>query len=203
DFLDFLRQCRKYSLLTFSVLAYSTILSSLTILKMYALRAGAWDLGNYNQAMYSFVCCGKPFAWTADILNNPGGSLFGIHFSPIFFTFVPFYFLYPRPETLLIIQSIGIGIAAVPVFFLGKKQLGTNNWGYAFAISYLLNPLTLGLNWFDFHPEAFIPATVLFSLYFLQEKQWAKLAISWTLALSTIENIGLLLALLATYMIYS
>src|SRR6266704_916571 len=83
----------KQSVVFLAVAIYGTTFSFLTIARMYALKSNAWDLGNYNQAIYSFSCCGRPFYWTSDILNNPSGGLFGIHFSPIFFLFVPLYLI--------------------------------------------------------------------------------------------------------------
>ena len=170
---------------------------------MYALKSNAWDLGNYNQAIYTFVCCNQPFSWTSDILNNGSGSLFGIHFSPIFFALVPFYVLFPRAETLLVIQSIALGIGAIPLYWITRDRLSSRRWGLILAVSYLCNPLVMGVNWFDFHPEAFIPATVLMMIHFWSRKRWKLFACASLLALSTIESTVFPVGLLAVYFAYS
>src|SRR5438552_5043277 len=106
-----------------AIVTFGLFFSFVTILRFHSLSSDAWDLGNYNQAMYTFFCCGKPFYWTADILNNTGGSLFGIHFSPIFYLLTLPYAFFPHPETLLVIQSFALSLGALPLYWLAKSRL--------------------------------------------------------------------------------
>jgi uncharacterized membrane protein len=194
---------REEILLCIFVAIYTSIFSYFTIMKMYALKASAWDLGNYNQALYTFVFHGKLFYWTADILNNPTGSLFGIHVSPLFFLLAPIYFIFPRPETLLIIQSFVLAAGAIPSYYLAYNIIGTKKWGIMFALAYLLNPVIIGINWSEFHPEAFIPLAILLVIHYYLQNSWKKLTVSLIFALSIVGEVALILALLALYFMYS
>jgi uncharacterized membrane protein len=166
---------------------------------MYALKSSAWDLGNYNQAMYTFVFYGKMFYMTPDIINNPTGSLFGIHFSPIFFIQAPVYLLYPKPETLLIIQSFVISLGIIPTYLIAREMFSDTKWRILLSFTYLLNPAVLGLNWFDFHPEMYIPTFFLFMVYFYIRKNWKGFWFFSLLVMSTIEFAPIMIAIFGLY----
>ncbi len=178
------------------IVTYTVVFSYFTIMRMYSLGANAWDLGNYNQALYTFDFNGKLFVWTSDIIANPSGSLFGIHFSPIFFLLALPYFTYPRPETLLVIQSIAIAIGAVPMYWLARDHLTSRRLALLFSLSYLASPALMGVNWFDFHPEAFIPTSLLFVIYFFLTQKWVKLTLSSLFSLTIMGEVGLLVSAL-------
>ena len=185
------------------ITVYTVIFSYYTIMKMYALKASAWDLGNYNQALYTFVFHRMIFYWTADILNNPSGSLFGIHVSPLFFFLAPFYALLPKSETLLVIQSFALAMGAAPCYYLACYYLSSKRLGLMFALLYLINPVIIGINWSEFHPEAFIPVAVLFFIYSYCRKEWKKLLVSLILALSIMGEVAIMIAFFALYIILS
>jgi uncharacterized membrane protein len=167
---------------------------------MLALKSNAWDLGIYNQAMYTFVFNGKLFFLTPEALNNPGGSLFGIHFSPIFFLQAPVYLLYPHPETLLVLQSFALGLGAVPTYLIAKKYFSLGSrWPLLLSFAYLVNPAILSLNIFDFHPEVYIPAFFLFTSYFYLKRNWKGTWLFVFLLLSTIEYAAILIVVFAAY----
>jgi uncharacterized membrane protein len=188
-------------LLIVAIMLYTVIFSAVTILKYYSFQTYAYDLGIYNQALHMPLYNGQLFYNTADLLANPSGSLFGIHFSPILFLMLPFYMLYPFPPTILVIQTFVLALGALPVFLLAAKHLGSEKWGLALAILYLLNPALHSVNWYDFHPEAFLPALLLFSLYFFDIKKMKLFLVSLILTLASIEFAAILLVFMAFYFI--
>ena len=181
---------------------YAIIFSYFTILRMYALSASAWDLGNYNQAIYTTIFNGKLFYYTPDLPANPSGSLFGVHFSPSLAVLFPFYVIYPKPETLLVFQSFILGAGSFPVYWLARDILRSKRWGLLFAATYLLNSALWGINWFDFHPEAFIPVSMLLVIHFFYNRSWLKLAIFSVFALGIMEQVPVLMIILSLYFVY-
>jgi uncharacterized membrane protein len=153
------------------VIAYTAILSLIVLLRHYSFETSTWDLGIFSQACYTTLN-GKLFYYTAELYANPGGSVFGVHFSPILFSVLPFYAVFPASETLLVIQTIVLAIGAYPTFFITKKILNSERLGIVFSIFYLLNPLVYSINIFDFHPDAFFVSLALFSLYFFVKEKW-------------------------------
>ena len=96
-------------------ITFSILFSFYSILKAYTINAYGWDLGLYSQAFYSAIH-GKLF-----YTNLAGGSFLAEHFSPFMFAILPFFYLYPSPYTLLVLQSVFISFAAVPLYYLSLK----------------------------------------------------------------------------------
>lgn len=183
-------------LIVLSVLVYGVVFSILTTLRIYALSAFAWDLGLYNQAMYTTVAAGRFFG-ISGIPGEPTQSLMGGHFSPILLLFLVPYALFPSPVTLVVLQSWGIAVAALPIYLLGQAVLNVNRTAFVFALVFLLSPATQGINWFDFHPEAFLLPTLSAVLFFLETRRWTWFAVASVLTLSTIEFASFLLGIAA------
>ena len=95
-----------FILLCLSIFSYTVIFSLFTIYKHKTFNTYAWDLGIFNQAFWTTTKLNKIFYYTAELYFVKSGSFFGVHFSPILYLLVPFYSLYPHPETLLILQSL-------------------------------------------------------------------------------------------------
>lgn len=184
------------------ILTYVVVMSYFTIMRMYALKASAWDLGNYNQAMYTFTFEGKLFYLTPELQNNPTGSLFGIHFSPIFFLQTPFYMVYPRPETLLVLQSFVLALGILPTYLISREYFKSGKWRMLLCLTYILNPVILGINVFDFHPEIYIPTFYLFMIYYYMKYNWKGVWFCSILIMATIEFAPTLILLFGIYFLF-
>jgi uncharacterized membrane protein len=181
------RRTKWERLLAISIVTYATLFSILTSLKVYDLTTFAYDLGSYNQALYTTTLGGHFFYYTADLPANPSGSIFGAHFSPILMLiFVPYVFA-PSVFTILILQTWAIALGAVPIFYLARRVVRAERFAFVLAIVFLLHPGTQGVNWYDFHPEAFLLFFLPLLLYFLVAEQWKLFLAAAIGALSTIE----------------
>ena len=162
---------KNYLTLHIAVIAYIIILTCISLFKYYSFQSSAWDLGIFNQACYTTLH-GKIFYYTAELYANPGGSIFGVHFSPILFAVIPFYAIYPSPETLLIIQTVFLALGAYPTFFIAKEVLKSRESSLYLSFLYLLYPHLHSINLFDFHPDAFFVPLALFSYLFFIKDKW-------------------------------
>ncbi|HEV2520119.1 MAG TPA: DUF2079 domain-containing protein [Thermoplasmata archaeon] len=165
--------------------------------RYWAFLTAAWDLGVYHQAFYTTVFDHRFFYYTADLPAGTNGYLFSAHFSPFLFLLVPVYALAASPSMLLVLQALGLGIGVIPVYFLARWKLGTGGWAALFAGAYLLYPMTIGTGWYDFHPEAFLPATALAAVYFYERGRLVPFLGAFVLALSVIETMAPFLLLFA------
>ncbi|MDP4009649.1 MAG: DUF2079 domain-containing protein [Candidatus Shapirobacteria bacterium] len=102
-------------------------------IELYNAHRTRGDLTNFAQAMWNTVH-GRPMQntfnysihnfWGDRNMEIPTNSnVFGIHFNPIIFLFVPFYYIFPVPQTLLIIQSLLTALGGFIVFLLAKDKL--------------------------------------------------------------------------------
>src|SRR5579875_3615093 len=118
--------------------AYTITVGALSVYRYYTGQTNAWDLGIFQQALYSFAFHARLFYYTPEI----------------------FFRLLPYAQALLFLQSFVTAIAIVPLrqicAFAGFKNKDL------ISFLYLVNPLTIFSNLFDFHLEAFMPLFFLF-----------------------------------------
>ena len=174
-------------------LIYFLILSFVTVVRYHRFLTTANDLGIFNQAFWTTLYCGKFFYETPDMWFNPNGSFFGVHFSPILFLFLPFYAVYPSPETLLVIQAFFVALPIIPIYLISKDKMSIYSLGV--VILYILYTPMFFVSLFDFHLEAFVPTFLLFAVYFFEKRKYSLYFVFIVLALSTIEFVPLITAM--------
>jgi uncharacterized membrane protein len=177
-----------------TIIIYSVVFSYYTILRHYSFRSNAWDLGIIVQSIASTVK-GRLFTNNAELYYSPTGSYFGIHFAPILFLTVPFFYIAQTVETILVLQSIVLALGAIPVYFIALYTFKDKLSALLLSASYLLNPLLQGINWYDFHTQAFFPLFILSATYFLKRRKTIAYIFFIILTLSTLEQ--------ATYFVIS
>lgn len=147
-----------------AVVVYSAYWSSVSILKLESLNASIFDLGVSAQIMWDFL----HLQWLPSIV------VFNIFFRGFVFVIFPLELTGSYP-VLLVTQSIFLGLGAFPVYGAAKKLLGKEWLGTLLGLAYLLYFPLAGLNWYDFHFEAFFPFLFLTGYYFYvtQRFRWA------------------------------
>jgi uncharacterized membrane protein len=175
---------------------YTITFSYFTIMKHYEFRSYAWDLGIFNQSFWTTLYEGRFFYNNVELLVNPSGSFFGIHFSPILFLILPIYAVYPTPQSLLIFQSFVLALGALPLFKLTLRVVKYRVVGLLFVFAYLLYPPLQGINWFDFHVQSFLPLFFFSAMYFLEKKDWKYYLLFVVLALMCEEHAALVVLFL-------
>jgi uncharacterized membrane protein len=145
---------------------YVIVYSTLSVLRHESYHSFGFDLGLFNQVFWN-TTQGRLFESTMSQALPIPHSLLGDHFSPIFLLLMPFYFAFPHPETLLVLQTLALALGAWPVYLLAKLKLPA---GYAplWVLAYLLFVPLAYINLYDFHEVAFSVAPLGFALYFLE-----------------------------------
>lgn len=119
------------------------------------------------------------------------------------FLILPIYSILPRIETLLIIQTVAISLSAIPIYLIALKSLKNQILSLTFAFVYLVNPVTQGMNWYDFHIEVFFAPLILFAIYYLKERKFLPFFIFLISSLTVIEWAPLLIAPMAVYIYWN
>ena len=158
---------RREGWLAFALAAvYFVLYSSLSVLRHRTYHSFGFDLALYDQIFWN-TTQGRLFESTMTQAMAVPHSQLGDHFTPIFFVIVPFYFAYPHPETLLVIQTLALTLGAWPIYLLAKLKLAP---GYALVwvlVYFLFIPLA-HINLYDFHETALSVAPLGFALFFLE-----------------------------------
>ncbi len=177
-------------LLGLVIAAYVIYVSIHTIQHHWSLGTSAFDLGIQENILWNTV--------HGDILYSSlmGGNYLGVHTSLVLLLIAPIYALAPFTETLLVIQAMALGMAALPLFLLSRRVL-ENTWqGLLVAILWLTHPAVAGANFYDFHPIAFSPLFLFTAVYFWWLRRWAPFWISIALLLSVKEELSIIVVLL-------
>jgi len=178
---------------------YTITFSYLTIMKHYGFRTYAWDLGIFTQSLWTAANGQGFFYHTPELFINPSGSFFGVHFSPILFLVLPFYWIMPTPETLLVLQSFILALAALPIYKLAKENGGGRIAGLIFALAYLMFPAVHFVNWYDFHIQVFLPLFFTCIIYYVTKGNWPKYFLFVFLALMCEEHVALIIFFVGIY----
>jgi uncharacterized membrane protein len=176
--------------------AYAVVMSFVSVMRLHTFQTHAFDLGIFNQA-FTTALGGRLFYETPDIHLVPSGSFLGTHFSLLLFLLLPVYALQPRPETLLVVQSVFIGLGALPVFLISRHFLGRGGPTILLSILYLVSPAMLSLNLYDFHLEAFLPFFLGMFYFSYLTNRWKSFALFLLLSVITIDFASILVGSIA------
>lgn len=190
---------RAHIFMFFFIVIYSLIFSSLTISMHHAFKTCAWDLGIFTQSLWTTLYANKFFYHTCELFINPSGSFFGVHFSPILFFILPFYGICTAPETLLVLQSFILALAALPIYKLAREHLQSRLAGLTFALAYLMYPAIQWVNCYDFHLQAFLPLFFTFVIYYAHKGSWGRYFIFLVLSLMCIEHVAFISSFIGLY----
>ncbi len=176
------------------VALYALFFSAYTIQRHQAFLTSAFDLGNFDQAIWN-TAHGRPLALT----NIPGVTIrLAHHVEPILFLIAPLYWIWSDVRAILILQSLAIAAGAIPLFWYATRRVGAGP-AVIFAAIYLLFPALQGVNLFDFHAVALAPLFLLLAWNWLDEQRDGLFLVAGVLAAMTKEEISLLIAMMGLY----
>ncbi len=145
-----------------------------------------YDLAIFDQGMWLITHFHVPF------VTVMGRNLFGDHTSFVLYLFAPFYRLFPEPQGLLVLQTVLIASASVPIYVLARKYLKSTVIATALVAAYLLNPLIQQGNLDQFHPECFQVLFITLGIYAAIERKNRMLVVMVVLSLLVKEDAALL-----------
>jgi uncharacterized membrane protein len=164
-----------------------------------AYYTSAEDLGIMDQAIWNILHGQVLHQTICNIVSDTncyglnGTSRFAIHFEPILFPISLLYFLWPGPNTLLILQTLVVASGAFPAFWLARLRLRSNLAGVVIAALYLLYPAQQQATIFDFHAVTLTAALLLFTLYFMYTRRTVWLFVFAILSMACKEEIPLVI----------
>lgn len=186
------------ALVVLAAAGYAAFFSFFTIRYHHNLHSTSYDLALEENILWNILHGFKFFR--SSPFSGSTGSHFGNHATFFSYLIAPIYALYQHAETLLVIQAILMGAAAVPLFFFARRHLGA--WmGCAIAITYLLYPPLHGAALYDFHYLPLGPVFLWSSLYCLEARRdrWALLFI--VLTISVREDVAVGLGIVGAYLV--
>jgi uncharacterized membrane protein len=177
------------------IFLYIFIFTYLSFLRHTRLFTGM-DLAGFNQAMWNTVH-GRILSTTIYEHN-----FLGCHFAPLLILISPIYALWQDPKMLLFLQTLFLGLGAIPVYLISYHRLRDRFASLVFAFSYLAYPFLSRINLADFHEISLAPMFVLFSFLFLIKRRFLLYFIFIVLSLMAKEDVSFLICALGIYVFF-
>jgi uncharacterized membrane protein len=171
---------------------FAAFLSYLRIRQFYELQT-RWDMAVETNVTWHMVYG----PWFFNSFDDR--SHLGQHFSPLFALLGMVYAAVDHPLTLLVVQSLALGLGAAAVFVLGASLAGRPSYGLVLTGLYLCNPYLHSSNAHDVHQATLAVPAVLWLLVGVQSRRPWLAAICALIALSAEESLMLPLAGLGIY----
>ncbi len=185
------------------ILAFALYFSAYTIRRHETLHSYTADLSLIDQAMWNTLH-GRFMEATWGDHQQPRTAE---HLEPILIPLAALFWLWDDVRILLIAQAFVLAIGALPVFWLAKRELSTQNslcatrYSLIFPALYLLAPPLQAAAVADFHADPFVVAPFLFAFWYATEKRWGRMWF-WAIIIMLVkENMPTLAVMLGLFII--
>ena len=188
-----------YLLIMVLTLLMTAITAFTAIARHLCYGSSTFDLGIFAQ-MYEYMSYNLTLNTTVE--RNILLSHFAVHFSPIYYLLLPFYWICPSVELLLTAQAVVCFSGIIPLLLLCRHWRYSETVTFGLSLIFLLYPAFSGGLFYDFHENAFLVPLLLWLLYFLEKNQTLGIAISSILVLCVKEDAGLYLVFIGLYALF-
>ncbi len=158
-----------YSVLSLTIISATVFLSIIAILKHEFLMTDSFDLGIQENLLWNSTH-GNTFL--SGIMGNI--PYFGNHTVFNYTFLIPFYWIFPNTNMLLIAQVCLVVLAVIPLFLWSKQMLRSSSYALIVVMIYILHPAILGASVYDFHELSFVPLCYFSLLLATERRSWMK-----------------------------
>lgn len=138
-----------------------------TSIKYRTYNNFTFDFGIFAQ-MYERMA--SSFAPNTTVERSYMMSHFGVHFSPIFYLFLPGYYIFRSPIYLFYVQSASVAAGVFAVWLICGKLGFSGKLTVALELMYAFYPCLFNGTFYDFHENKFLTTIILFLFYFILSK---------------------------------
>lgn len=189
---------RKAALIVAAVLFAATtfVFGYYTSMKYQSYSNYTFDFGIFAQ-MYERMA--SSFAPNTTVERSHMMSHFGVHFSPIFYLFLPGYYIFRSPIYLFYVQSAAVAAGIFAVYLIAGKLGLSGKLTLALEFIYAFYPCLFNGTFYDFHENKFLTTIILFLFYFIISKNTIWEFILALLLLSVKEDAAIYLIVIALF----
>jgi uncharacterized membrane protein len=177
------------------VLAVATlaaiVFGALALIRHWSFHSTASDLAVFDQVLWNTIH-GRFMESTLSLARCDPHSFFGDHFSPALLAILPAYVLFPRAETLIVVQTIALALGVWPVYLLARRFLPSTGQRLVWVAAYLLSAPLSFVALYDFHEITLAVAPLGFAMYFLATRSTVPMILSLLIALLAKEEVAVI-----------
>jgi uncharacterized membrane protein len=186
-----------FLLVLLAAAVYAAYFSYFTVVHHRNVLSSSLDLGLEENVIWNALHSGALFRSTP--YGGPTGNLVGEHAAYLGYAIAPIYGIHQSAETILVLQAVLIGAAAIPLYLVARQYLGP--WlSCLVGVLYVLYPPLHGSNLYDFHYPPLAPFFLWFTLFFVLSRRTVLAVIFAILSLSVREDVSFGLMVLGTFL---
>jgi uncharacterized membrane protein len=187
-----------FLLVVLAATVYAIYFSYHTVVHHRNVLSSSLDLGLEENVIWNALHSGALFRTTP--YGGPTGNLLGEHAAYLSYAIAPIYAIHQSAETILVLQAVLIGFAAIPLYLVARQYLGP--WlSCLVGVLYVLYPPLHGSNLYDFHYPPLAPFFLWFTLFFVLTRRTVLAAVFAILSLSVREDVSFGLMVFGTFLI--
>lgn len=175
-------------------------LGGLMLARVLALQTPTYDFGVFAQMFHYMDKTGLPLS---TLERNGLLSHFTIHLSPIYYLLLPFYKIWPRPETVQILQVLVVLSGVIPLLLLSSHFKIKKSYQVALSFLYLFHPALIGSSLYDLHENCFLAPLILWLLFFIEKDRRVWMFITALLVLLVKEDAAMYVVIIGFFMLVS
>jgi uncharacterized membrane protein len=186
------------ALIVAAAACYAAFFIFFTIRWHYKLRTGNYDLSINNNLLFGGLH--GHFLESPVVFPKDPPRYLANHAKFGAYLFLPIYALFPRAETLLVIQSLFVGFGALPLFALARRHL-SDGMAALVVLAYLAYYPLHGASFSEFQAVPLTSFFVFTIAWAADAKRYRILGAALVIALSMREDISVGLAVLGGFLL--
>lgn len=146
---------------------YTAVLAWFAIASHHALTTQMNDLGNAVQAIWS-ATQGDLMMSVSNDVDSRIKSRLAVHTNVLYYAIVPLYALFPHPELLMVLASIGVGLTGLGIYAyarLGTGRAEAAPYTLLLPLAFYVHPMVHDANVYDFKIITLATAALVWSIW--------------------------------------
>lgn len=194
-----LRRGVKWSIACTLALFVCAIVAAIGVCRYLSFAAPNYDFGIWCNMFHNMKESGLP---NTTCERDGMLSHFAVHFSPIYYLMLPFYFVFPYPETLQILQAVVLYSGIVPLCLLAKEKGISDRAAVLVCFVYAFYPAIATGTFYDLHENCFLLPLLLWCFLFFEKEKPLPMWIFAALTLLVKEDAFVYLLVFAVYVFF-
>ncbi|HET9930249.1 MAG TPA: DUF2079 domain-containing protein, partial [Polyangiaceae bacterium] len=180
---------------------YYAVFFSLLLLRWHhKLKTGNFDLAINNNLMFGGLH--GHFLESPVVFPQDPKKYLANHAKFGGYLFLPIYALYPKPQTLLVMQSTFIGMSALPLWAFARRHV--SDWMAAIvALAYLAYYPMHGASFSEFQYVPIASFFILTTIWAAEERRWWIFGVAFLVGLTMREDIPIGMAVVGAALLLS
>ncbi len=179
---------------------YAAFFSLLLLRWHYKLKTGNFDLAINNNLMFGGLH--GHFLESPVVFPQDPKKYLANHAKFGGYLFLPIYAIYPKPQTLLVMQSTFIGMSALPLWAFARRHI--SDWMAAIvALAYLAYYPMHGASFSEFQYVPIAGFFILTTIWAAEERRWWIFGIAFLVGLTMREDIPVGMAVVGAALLLS